>query len=101
MFDLVAKFESKVKVKPFDKDFEKLLDSCQGNTQLPCSVYTLEHNVEIKNSPVIPDEKWIENTRKVISQGLSETMKNADNINAEPMETTFVGFTKISQKQPI
>lgn len=98
LFDIVAKFETKVKVKPFDRSFENLLNACNyGNTALPHSIHTFEHNVNITNSPVIPDDEWIESTKKIIFDGVKESLAGNEKINAEPTKTTFVGFTKISQ----
>lgn len=98
LFDIIAKFETKILVKPFDKGFEDLLNACNySNTALPHSIHTLEHNVNISNSPIIPNDEWIESTKKIIFDGVKKSLVGNEKINAEPTETIFIGFTKVSQ----
>lgn len=99
-FDIVAKFETKVMVKLLDRDFEDLLNACSyGNVRLPHSIHTLEHTINITNSPVIPNDEWIEQTKNILFNGVAESLAENIQINASPIETVFVGFTKIVQHE--
>lgn len=98
MFDLKLHFQTTVKVKAFDKSFEDLLNSCAGRTEIPYSLHTVDHNMTLTDTPVIPDEAWINNSKKIIYEAMVDSFKNQEKLNAEVVETVFVGFTEVKQK---
>ena len=99
MFDLKLKFETKIRVKLFSKDFEDVLKSCSAEDVVsPSSVQTVEHTMTITDSEIIPDKEWIANAEKVIFKEFVESFKNNKKLNVDVIETKFVGFTEINQK---
>ena len=99
MFDLKLKFETKIRVKLFSKDFESVLKSCSdGDATSPSSTQIVEHTMTITDSTVIPDKNWIANTEKIIFKEMSESFAKNDKLNVIVIETKFVGFTEINQK---
>ena len=99
MFDLKLKFETKIRVKLFSKDFEYVLKSCSaGDVVSPSSVQTVEHTMTITDSEIIPDKDWLANAEKIIFNEFSESFKKNEKLNVEVVETKFVGFTEIVQK---
>ena len=98
MFDIISKFESTIKVKAIDKNFEDMTCLCGTGSIVPYSLYTYTHDVKITNSPIIPNEEWIEKAREIISDELVKSFEKNNIINAVVLDTVFVGFTKISEK---
>ena len=99
MFDLKLKFETKIRVKLFSKDFEDVLKSCgSGEVSSPSSTQTVEHTMTITDSEIIPNKEWIANAEKIIFNEFSESFRKNEKLNIEVVETKFVGFTEINQK---
>lgn len=99
MFDLKIKFETKVQVKAFDKEFEKMLNSCIGGpADIPCSIHTVEHTMTLTSTPIIPDKEWLANSEQIIFGEMSKSFATNNDINAVVLETKFVGFTEITQR---
>lgn len=99
MFDLKLKFETKICVKLFSKDFEDVLKSCSsGEVGFPSSIQTVEHTMTITDSEIIPDKEWLANAEKIIFNEFYESFKKNEKLNVDVIETKFVGFTEVNQK---
>lgn len=98
MFDMKIKFETVIRVKVFDKDFEDILNLCGGRTESPYTEHTVEHTMTLTNAEVIPDKNWLENAEKIIFETMKDNFQKDTKINATVISTKFVGFTDIEQK---
>lgn len=98
MFDLKMLFQTTVHVKPVDKSFEEILNLCSGKANLPYSVHTVDHTMTMTDTPVIPDDTWIENARKIIFDQMVKSFSNQKNLNAEVIKTEFVCLKEVKQK---
>ena len=99
LYDMTLKFESEIFVKTFDKEFENVLSQFDGTVSNFGKTAKLEHTVNISNSPVIPDDKFIETLKNNIFEALNESFANHASINAEVKGVEFIGITKINQKE--
>ena len=99
LYDMTLKFESKIFVKTFDKEFENMLSHIDGTVSNFGKTAKLEHTINILNSPVIPDDKFIETLKNNIFEALTESFTNQASINAEVKGVEFIGIIKISQKE--
>ena len=82
MFDIIAKFESTIRVKAIDNNFGEMFYLYGAGKADSYLHYTFTHNIKITNSPIIPNEEWIEKTRKIISDELVKSFEKNDIINA-------------------
>jgi hypothetical protein len=96
---MTLKFESEIFVKTFDKDFERTLINIGCTEAGFGKIAKIEHTVNINNSPVIPDDKFIETLKNNIFEALTESLTNQTSINAEVKGVEFIGITKIQQKE--
>lgn len=98
MFDLKMLFQTTVHVKSVDKSLEEILSLYSGRTNIPYSVHTVDHTMTMTDTPVIPDDAWIENARKIIFDQMAESFTNQNGLNAEVIKTEFVCFKEVKQK---
>ena len=98
MFDMKLKFDTVVRVKVFDKDFEDILNLCGGRAESPYTEHTVEHTMTLTDAAAIPDKEWLENAEKVIFETMQDSFKQDKKINATVVSTKFVGFTEVVQK---
>lgn len=99
LYDMTLKFESKVFVKTFDKDFDELLTRMGCRENSIGKTATISHTMQITGSPVIPNEDFIEKSKESIFQCLAETLMKNNNINAEVREVNFIGITKLKERE--
>ena len=92
MFDMILKFETAIRVSALDKEFDELLSDFCATPYVPA---TITNELELKNSPVIPNDEQIQSFVKTINNSVKKLKLERKFI---VLDTKFVGFSKISQR---
>lgn len=100
-YDMTLKFESEIIVKTFDKDFERTLINIGCTEAGFGKIAKIEHTVNINNSPVIPDDNFINVLKNNIQDALTDSLNSQDSLNAEVKAVNFIGITHIKSKENI
>lgn len=98
LYDMTLKFESVIFVNRFDKDFETMLANLGGPIRSFGQNVKLEHTINVSNSPVLPNDNFINILKKNIFEALNETFTKQTSLNAEVTEVNFIGIVKIQEK---
>ena len=99
LYDMTLKFESEILVNPFDKEFSVLLSTFGCGENNFGKITKVDHMVDIKNSPVVPDNSFIATIKENIFEALTETFKTQKDINAVVRSVKFIGITQIETKE--
>ena len=60
LYDVALKFESELFVSVLDDSFEEMMVSLTGRKSGIGSVYSVSHDMNITNTPIVPDDEEIE-----------------------------------------
>ena len=97
LYHMTLKFESEIFVNRFDKDFELILSNLGGSIKSFGKTVKLEHTINISNSPVLPNDQFINILKKNIFEILTATVEKQNSLNAEVVGVEFLGILKIDQ----
>ena len=98
LYYMTLKFESSIFVNRFDKDFEMMLANLGGPIRNFGQTVKLDHTINVSNSPVLPNDNFINILKKNIFEALNETFAKQTSLNAEVTEVNFIGIVKIQEK---
>lgn len=99
IYDMTLKFESEIFVNHFDKEFQSVLQQLGGPISNFGQNIKLEHDIKISNSPVLPDENFIDIIKNNIMDALISTFENSSSINAKVIGIKYIGITTIKQRE--
>ena len=99
LYNAVLEYQTTLFVNRFDKDFEAMLSHLPGCPSKVGQRHTVTHTVEITNSPVLPEEHYIEEIREKLFETAKETFENRTDINATVEKTEFVGIKNLKKRE--
>ena len=97
LYDVALKFESELFVSVLDDSFEEMMVSLTGRKSGIGSVYSVSHDMNITNTPIVPDDEEIENLRQTIFREMKSGFSEMSDV--EVRSTKFIGITSIKQKK--
>lgn len=99
LFTLTLEYETTVFVNRFDRDFEEMLSHLEGCPTKIGQYHRISHKVEITDSPVFPENDYIEKFRKLLFENMKKVFENQTDINATVEKTEFMGIKSFTTRK--
>ena len=99
MYDLELKFETKIFVNALSKASADMFKSLGDVCLKIGSECSMEHKMTITDVDKIPSADAIDKMREILHSQYKQSLESSDKFNIDVIDTSFVGFTKIIEKE--
>ncbi len=99
LYTATLEFETTLFVNRFDKDFEEMLSHLDGCPTKVGQYHRISHKVDITDSPVIPENEFIEEIRVGLFENMKKFFEGRADINATVEKTEFAGIMNLKTRK--
>lgn len=99
-YDLKYESEIEVTVDVGTQELNDMLEQFNMPRMEKTGRMTIDHKVSVTDSPILPQQSFIDATRENILNCMKETfMKEKTSMNVKVIDTNFIGIVNLKEKE--